>query len=106
MRPHNQTDGQKSVTEPLLSNLHFNYVCICNCVCVCDLDVSVCSQFMVPQDDLSVFSSSRQQSAAPHLTHTENTSLVTFDLPTNLKCYTHTHTISHLSSTEVKYLLK
>lgn len=74
-------------------------------MCICHLDVSVSSQLVIPQDDFSVFSSSGQQSATPHLTHTENTALVTFDLPTDLKRCTKTRTgESHLSSPELKSL--
>jgi len=70
-------------------------VCVCVCVCVFDLDVAVGSQLVVPQDDLSVLPSSGQQSAAPHLTHTEHTALVTLDLPTDLKRCAHTRTHTH-----------
>lgn len=45
-----------------------------------DLDLAVTLQFVVPQDDFLVFFSTSQQHAAPHLTHTENTSLVTVDM--------------------------
>lgn len=61
-----------------------------------DLDLTVTLQFVVPQDDFLVLFSSSQQHAAPHPTHTENTSLVTIDMMKYPKgCvdrHTHTHT--------------
>lgn len=54
-------------------------------ISVLHLDVPLCSNLMVPQDDLAVFSSSGQESATPHLTHAENAALVSFDLSSDLE---------------------
>lgn len=66
-----------------------NVILESNSSSVTNLDVTVGSQFVVPQDDFSVFPSASQHTSAPHLTHAEHTSLMTFDLATDLKCWIH-----------------
>lgn len=63
--------------------------------CVLDLYLPVLVQLVVPQDDSTVLPSSGQQRPAPHVTHAENSFLMSFDesqIRPHLERCTHTHT--------------